>query len=345
MSILNSNNFLYKTVDGVKQFFSPLVNASTVVLKDGSRLEKDGKIYATNAVNAENSAMFGGKEPKYYIQPRNLLDNSDFTNPVNQRGQTSYTTGYTIDRWTVQSTATTILTVDGDGITVKGNGTTGYVFHRILAIPDMIGKTLTAAICLKDGTIYTFGNGVLSEIDVSGEIQIGERADTNNGANLALFIGYNRQIVIQIKVPNNVSLGLKWAALYEGSYTPETLPPYVPKGYAVELAECQRYFERFVANTAWHIFAFGAVTKSGNKATFQFNYAKKRIQSPTLNMSGNFCVIHDGATITPTSWTWSNANDNSMLIDAVITGVTLGKAVYIQARNDTSAYIDISADL
>lgn len=35
---------------------------------------------------------------------------------------------------------------------------------------------------------------------------------------------------------------LKWAALYEGEYTAETLPEYRPKGYAAELAECQRYY-------------------------------------------------------------------------------------------------------
>ena len=29
-----------------------------------------------------------------------------------------------------------------------------------------------------------------------------------------------------------------WIALYEGSYTADTLPPYVPKGYAAELAAC-----------------------------------------------------------------------------------------------------------
>ena len=43
---------------------------------------------------------------------RNLLDNSDFTNPVNQRGQASYTMsangGYTIDRWMVGSSETTV---------------------------------------------------------------------------------------------------------------------------------------------------------------------------------------------------------------------------------------------
>ena len=39
------------------------------------------------------------------------------------------------------------------------------------------------------------------------------------------------------------SLSIKWAALYEGSYTAETLPAYQPKGYAAEMAECQRYYQ------------------------------------------------------------------------------------------------------
>ena len=63
MSIVNSNNFLHKTVDGVKQFFSPLVNAATVVLKDGTRLEKDGKIHADTT---DDSKRLGGQLPSYY---------------------------------------------------------------------------------------------------------------------------------------------------------------------------------------------------------------------------------------------------------------------------------------
>lgn len=37
---------------------------------------------------------------------------------------------------------------------------------------------------------------------------------------------------------------IRWAALYAGSYTDDTMPSYAPKGYAAELAECQRYFIR-----------------------------------------------------------------------------------------------------
>ena len=38
---------------------------------------------------------------------------------------------------------------------------------------------------------------------------------------------------------------IKWAALYDGEYAADNLPPYVPKGYAVELAECQRYYREY----------------------------------------------------------------------------------------------------
>ena len=75
MSIVNSNNFLHKTVDGVKQFFSPLVHAATVVLKDGTRLEKDGKIHADTAdqaKNAEDSAKLGGVAASDYAKKTDI---------------------------------------------------------------------------------------------------------------------------------------------------------------------------------------------------------------------------------------------------------------------------------
>lgn len=53
---------------------------------------------------------------------------------------------------------------------------------------------------------------------------------------------------------------ISWAALYEGSYTADTLPPYTPKGYAEELAECQRYYQaglylRSSAINQWNTYA------------------------------------------------------------------------------------------
>ena len=65
-------------------------------------------------VAAADAQSLGGKAPEYYLQPRNLLDNSDFRNPVNQRGQTSYADKYGIDRWISFGT----VTVNSASVTV-----------------------------------------------------------------------------------------------------------------------------------------------------------------------------------------------------------------------------------
>lgn len=77
MSIVNSNNFLHKTVDGVKQFFSPLVNAATVVRKDGTRLEQDGVIDADK--------LGGVAASDYYNRDNLVFDDAPVegsTNPI-----------------------------------------------------------------------------------------------------------------------------------------------------------------------------------------------------------------------------------------------------------------------
>ena len=74
--------------------------ASQVYMEDGTSVESTIQDVILNNNNTDDAAKLGGKAPEYYLQPRNLLDNSDFRNPVNQKGQTSYTeVGYTIDRW------------------------------------------------------------------------------------------------------------------------------------------------------------------------------------------------------------------------------------------------------
>ena len=45
------------------------------------------------------------------------------------------------------------------------------------------------------------------------------------------------RILLRTKAENDY-MRCYWAALYEGEYTANTLPPYVPKGYAAELAAC-----------------------------------------------------------------------------------------------------------
>lgn len=163
---------------------------------------------------AKDSAKLAGKVPEYYIQPRNLLDNSDFTNPVNQRGQSTYATSaaYTIDRWLLEGTACRVVT--DSYVSIEANG---YLVQRIQNNRMNSAKTYTLAVK-----------------DSAGNIYIGDDAGiilTDDGTHGFWSIKLKGREVV-------------WAALYEGVYTVETLPPYTPKGYAAELAECQRYYRK-----------------------------------------------------------------------------------------------------
>ena len=203
----------------------PLTTADQVILADGTRLEKDGKINV-DVANSADSAKLGGKAPEYYIQTRNLLDNSDFRNPVNQRGQTDYTSnGYTIDRWALYSGEV--------GVSSLGYITTSGQMYQKIAIPT--DKVYTFAIENDAGIALVTGipaNGISS-------------ATLGNALIKLATIDEYVEVVIEPSEGHNLS-GAYWAALYEGSYTAETLPPYVPKGYAAELAECLRYYRRGV---------------------------------------------------------------------------------------------------
>lgn len=185
-------------------------------------------------VAAADAQSLGGKAPEYYLQPRNLLDNSDFRNPVNQRGATSYSTQwtYTIDRWYLPG-STVPVTVGG-----------GYV--SFCTADQFIGKEIkdgyyTAAIKLLDGRVfsgsayYTAGKSA-TMLANNGVIDCYLMGDAGSGAHPRL----------RFQTVSGEAISFVWAALYEGSYTADTLPPYVPKGYVAELAECQRYFRKTV---------------------------------------------------------------------------------------------------
>lgn len=164
---------------------------------------------------AADSAKLGGKAPQYYIQPRNLLDNSDFRNPVNQRGYTVYNTGgYTIDRWLLYFSDWANFTIEnGLVFNIGSNGCSFY--QRISTKSVKVGEKYTLAYML---------DGVISVQEWICE------ATENESYDIAIGISQGTHT-------------LYWVALYEGSYTADTLPPYVPKGYAVELAECLRYYQ------------------------------------------------------------------------------------------------------
>lgn len=142
---------------------------------------------------------------------RNLLDNSDFTNAVNQRESASSagSWNYIADRWLCKGAG---FALNSSGITIPASG------HLVQRVPVGIvsASKLTAVYQKADGSIATA---------------------TITKAN-------NSYYEYHIYNDSSAAINVRWAALYEGEYTAENLPPYIPKGYGVELTECLRYFER-----------------------------------------------------------------------------------------------------
>jgi len=166
------------------------------------------------------------------VQPRNLLGNSDFTNPVNQRGLTSYHGGMTIDRWGLASqVAAGTLSVVSGGITLAAANSEGAYTNitQKLDLPQSTnGKPMTYAVMCKE-----IGLIVLS-------VKYGTNAMvTSTDGSVALVHWSGNTFFIRNYL--NDTRTFEWAALYEGTYTAETLPPYVPKEPVTELLTCQQY--------------------------------------------------------------------------------------------------------
>lgn len=216
--IMNGADYIY-----------PITTADQIVVRAGEnterRLEQNGVLFA------DDSDKLGGKAPEYYIQPFNLLDNSDFRNPVNQReagGSYGAWGGYTLDRWAAYANGATISKAEG------GLSLIGGIYQPISTdiVSRYNGKTLTYAIKI-NGVIY-IASGIVNQIGSWNNIA---RVDTPYGyINIETENNNDMFVIINNQISEAV---IEWAALYDGEYTADTLPPYTPKGYANELLACK----------------------------------------------------------------------------------------------------------
>jgi hypothetical protein len=267
--------------------------------------------------------------------PRNLLDNSDWRIKeliVNQRGKTSYAdAGYTIDRWTVAASGMQVDLLES-GLKIKSTTGTHNVFFQKMAVGTMkAGEIYTAAVQLADGSIL-LGSAIFP--DVGGSI-----IAAGNGKGIWITLAnYSTVQQFNINVNDATARTVVWAAIYEGEYTAETLPEYQPKGYGAELAECKRYYQRFLY-AQFETIAFGY---EGPAYSFiQLAGDDMRIAHPTLTLSAPISM--GSAEHMPTECTVHNGT--------IIMGILYGAienyvgTMYSYCSNPDGCIIELSADL
>lgn len=279
----------------------------------------------------------------------NLLDNSDFRNPVNQRGESSYSAvGFTIDRWEKKTANGTLQPNASAGYVSfigDANGTC-YIVQNLNEDEHMcLGKTYTFAISLANGTIYTVSAEIPSQaLTVQTDLAKASVA----GGEIAIVMLPNRSALrVYIKAGANAQVDVAWAALYEGEFTAETLPPYRPKGFAAELAECQRYLYVVKPEVAFLPMSYGII-KGASRIWYPIEFPTKMRVAPTFSYGGG------GAFVTNTSLydyissiELKFADKDRALLDATTqsekqTGLD---SVSILCGNSGSEYLEFSAEL
>ena len=271
----------------------------------------------------------------------NLLDNSDFVHPVAQAGVNGAhgATGYAVDRWMRTSGATVSQAADGLKIVSDKTSWTAGIQQRIEAkrFADVMTFAVRGVFPVACRLFVYIGSGTTNFGTAYFQ---GDAAERTLMLKLTKPDGLTGDEVVNVYIsPDTGSTGtaavVRWAALYEGEYTAETLPPYVPKGYAAELAECLRYYRRITATNE----TFAGYCANG------VSYCMIPLQTmrikPSLVPSGKFYYTlgNKQGTTTATA-TAHNANVNRAIIKCAITetGILTGT---ISPQGD----IDISADL
>ena len=269
----------------------------------------------TGATNADDARKnLGIRECK-----RNLLDNSDFTNPVNQRGQSDYSfdSGYTIDRWKLHWTGDGSLCINDGYISLARIEHSAYLFQNIPMEMGIMGKIVTVAAKVRgEGVVgFCFNDGAIRESTSfdSDEWQIVTKTIT------VPYYSYSNTTLNGVELSTHLdsTVDVEWAALYEGEYTAETLPPYVPKGYGAELAECQRYYQKVTGGLG-----AGVSTTSGSVLVFVPLPVSMRLAEPTVTFVNSlWAYTHTGNAY---SLTYKSclANQNGIRLDCTSNGST-----------------------
>lgn len=266
----------------------------------------------------------------------NLLDNGYFGRPVNQRGQTSYSTewGYTIDRW--QTSTDSSLTVNNGSISLTG----GYVFEPLEEIVDALkGKTVTVSLLFATGELE-FATGVVpttwGEWDaIASNNHVGLQGIGKDSKQLWFLIRDNAKNILAAKLELGDTQTL--AHKENGVWVLNEIPDF-----GEQLARCQRYYRRW---TGADNKPLGVAVRRESKLlelVFSLNTAMR--VAPSLTFNGSFVCV-------PT-FTWC-----SVTSIAVATPDTV--AVFLKPNDDVmfdldayqiniahaNEYIALSADL
>lgn len=276
----------------------------------------------------------------------NLLDNAWFTNPINQRGASSYEKQsssspiYTIDKWALFGLRPNSVTVNSGYIAVN-SGVNGFCNF----IPDDLAEFLNGKI-VTASAMDSAGNIVSVTGTYSNTTQVHLGSGSLGGKTIGFYCGKNsslgKQMGCSITTGTGVTVNFKAIKLELG--TVSTLANDAPPNYAEELAKCQsRFFRLKLEGNKCYGIGFA---ESATSVRLMIPVPSSMRKSPTITVSGTPRLKGNGQVLVPSAYATNNAtNFNASVCVTVTTTGATQYAIYALSTNDSSTYIDFSADL
>ena len=287
----------------------------------------------------------------------NLLINGDFQ--VWQRGtefsQREDTIKYTADRWVIGfvndgKTHTVKKHTDGT-LYIDPNG--GYTeLRQVIETPDSIrGKNVTLQVCAKGGrtdgtkTNLRYGHGTYKNGTWSEVTLVEDKTWSNDEyeINTQIFtVPNNGNIYIDFFMYRENQVYIKWVKLEVG----ETATPFVPRGYAEELALCQRYFYKLnLLPTDAPSLGNGMMRTTTICHTTVYLPTALRINTPTVATTGTWQALIDGSNIEISTIAKHQCTGTEMVLAHTLkTASTIGKNVFVQGLNNSGADLTLDAE-
>lgn len=314
-------------------------NTANEAKKNVTELDQNLTQYVDKQVEAANSYM---EEYVNSLRTQNLLDNSDFRNPINQREKTEYSGGgYTIDRWCFANSAG-VLTIN-DGYVSLSSGV-GYWKQIVEMTPAELG-TYTMSLLTNEGELYvTRGtpNHAAGVFLADGSYFYYE---TTSGGLVAVNIRIAASSTLNIKAiklerGTNQTLARKDS---DGSWVLADPPPNRQQ----ELAKCQRYFIRLTKPNNPYSSIVGMGTAVNASTCFCICPVPVPMRDIPKVSAFSSELLNKGLanfySISSVSVYGAYAN-NQVTLTAASSGLVSGDLYYLVCRRN-NGYIDLSAEL
>ena len=235
------------------------------------------------ALNGDGSTSFQTTN----MPQRNFLDNPTFE--IAQAGYNGYhgSTKYLTDRW---PTTNANVSIAGNTITYNGQGEypepTNIIItlQKVLNAQDLIGKQVTFAvnvsnISVPDGVNFFMSDGAFASPETTSNVAISSGINTYSftvGTQVSNDSSISIWLPVQANTSITASITIEWAALYIGSYTPQTLPIFESPDKAVSLLKCCECYE--VINNFWGM----STGSKGFEYFVQFKTNKRIVPTVTV---------------------------------------------------------------